>query len=1024
MRRTRLYQILICLLCLFPVWSQAQSLTQYEYWFDDNFSARKSAGLSGYEADIDVGIDASRLGNGLHKLCLRVQQSDGMYSPITTHYFFKAQVSNGGKLEYWFDGNRKQINTVDCHVSSDGEAYLYTSGLDLTAITPGYHTMYYRFVNDDGTTSSAVSMASIIVTSNLSNGGKLEYWFDDDRANVNMIDGKVASTGDALIFNSDLDLKDVSQGMHRMYYRLVDAKGKPNSAVSMTPVMVKSLYDIASPTKVKVRKYAISVDDEKPTEIMIPNPDHDVVVVRSIDMKDLKKGGHQLNLRFSNSFGVGTSHQAAFTVVEQEEPTITLTAEEKEGLVYLQFNSVPNDLRYRIVRVDANGVKTKVGGKEGSSYPLTVSIVDDPGAGDYTYYVQSAYNDYAGTMRSVLSNEISVSVSKDQSEVVDSKEYGSISGNIWVAGNRTFKERIVRFSDGVTIKSDIIGSFHREKIPVGTTLTISVDKDLQVVFPETTITIVPNTNYVTINGEKDDGNLYSNTEHDLQFDSFTEITPGQQFRFKVKNVSRVSWSGKIRVKSIKKEYVDNPPDNTLQKPTNASVLAGSVAPFEAMWNYDLAYSDIFTLAPNESKDIYIAHKPFHWPGNDEYYYFFFESIRDGGGSIKLIAVNPDYNISDNPYLRLIERSEYVKADEEIFEDDIKFVTNFIVGECSAISELDEKLGKLSNYFSYLQEVAGNGLEYSDYTHLKLRIDHAVNYSELLYDAPLWRSLDIFYQEDTRFLKLTNKFRDDISTIVRNSKDLLKLMKQVNACLDYIQNYNKWQDMTTVEQIFALSDKLLDYTSNDPFTKILKTYLDVTKKSIQNALLLGEKYHSGYGYEYFSEQNQLSDSEREKENAIVFKQNKYIDFKIKVKRKGWLTGSFDGKDVKDQIYNVTVTAVNHNPNDNSQEARAVLRLDPIATEDGVYLRQIGIDHQGGSDQGYYLYTMPIEDMWMTIEWRNGRVTRVPLRHGSEVKGEGVKYDGIKNPLLYTVIFQSAIKDKKQAKHLADIINLDD
>ena len=92
MRRTRLYQILICLLCLFPVWSQAQSLTQYEYWFDDNFSARKSAGLSGYEADIDVGIDASRLGNGLHKLSLRVQQSDGMYSPVTTHYFFKAQV--------------------------------------------------------------------------------------------------------------------------------------------------------------------------------------------------------------------------------------------------------------------------------------------------------------------------------------------------------------------------------------------------------------------------------------------------------------------------------------------------------------------------------------------------------------------------------------------------------------------------------------------------------------------------------------------------------------------------------------------------------------------------------------------------------------------------------------------------------------------------------------------------------------------------------------------------------------------
>lgn len=1022
MRRTRLYQILICLLCLFPVWTQAQSLTQYEYWIDDNFSARKSAGLSGYEADIDVGIDASRLGNGLHKLCLRVQQSDGMYSPITTQYFFKAQVSNGGKLEYWFDGNRKKLNTVDCHVSSDGEAYLYTSGLDLTAVTPGYHTMYYRFTNDDGTTSSAVSMASIIVTSNLSNGGKLEYWFDDDRENVNMVDGKVASTGDALIFNSDLDLKDVSQGMHRMYYRLVDAKGKPNSAVSMTPVMVKSLYSNADTQNMKMKKYSIAIDDEKPIEIMIPKPDHEVLVEHSLDVRDLKKGDHKLNLRFGNSLGTGVFDQSTFTVEEQKEPSITLMAEVKEGLVHLQFDPIPNDLRYRIIRVDANGVKAKVGGKEGSSYPITVSIVDDPGVGDYTYYVQSAYTDFNGTMHSVLSNEVSVNVSKAQSDIADSKEFGSISGSILISGNRSFRERVVHFSDGVTVKSDIIGSFHREKIPVGTTLTITVDKDLQVVFPETTITIVPKTNYVTINGEKDDSNLYSDAEHDLQFDSFTEITPGQQFRFKVKNVSRVSWTGLICVKSIKKEYVDNPPENTLQKPTNASVLAGSVAPFEAMWNYDLAYSDKITLAPNESKDVYIAHKPFHWPVKDEYYYFFFESIKNGAGSSKLIAVNPDYNISDNPYLRLIERSEYIKVDEELFEDDVRFVTNFIVGECSAISELDEKLGKLSNYFSFLQEVAGNGLEYVDYTHLKLRVDHAVNYSDLLYDAPLWRSLDVFYQEDTRFLKLTNKFRDDISTIVRGSKDVLKLMKQVNSCLDFIQNYNKWQGMTTTEQIFALSDKLLDYTSSDPFSKILKMYLDVTKKSIQNALLLGEKYHSDYGCEYFSEQNQLSDGEREK--AVVYKQNRYIDFKIKVKRKGWLTGSFDGKDVKEQIYNVTVTAVNHNPNDNSQEARAVLRLDPIATEDGVYLRQIGIEHQGGSDQGYYLYNRPIEDMWMNIEWRNGRVTRVPLRHGSEVKGDGVKYDGLKSPLLYTVTFQSAIKDKKQAEHLADIINLDD
>ena len=385
MSRTRLFQLLICLLCLSPALSQAQMLTQYEYWFDDDFSTRKTVGLSGYEADIDVGIDARSLGNGLHKFCLRVKQSDGMYSPVTTGYFFTAQVSDGGKLEYWFDGNQSGSKTVDGHVSSDGEAFIFNTGLDLNAVSPGYHSMFYRFVNDNGTTTSAVSKISIFVKPNLSDGGKLEYWFDDDRENVSTVAGKVSSDGEALIFKSDLDLKDVPEGNHRMYYRLVDAKGKPSSAVSMTPVMVKSRYNIDGASSQMV-KYSIAVDDEEPTQFSFHHTGNLVDLDHPLDVRYLSKGDHKLNLKLSNNVGNNVNLQQAFTVKEQpSKPVITLTATEKDGLVHIRFNSIASDNGYRIYRVDANGSSDIIKNSKYGTYPLDICFTDVPSAGTYTY---------------------------------------------------------------------------------------------------------------------------------------------------------------------------------------------------------------------------------------------------------------------------------------------------------------------------------------------------------------------------------------------------------------------------------------------------------------------------------------------------------------------------------------------------------------------------------------------------------------------------------------------------------------
>ncbi len=776
MRRTRLYQILICLLCLFPVWSQAQSLTQYEYWIDDNFSARKSAGLSGYKADIDVGIDASRLGNGLHKLSLRVQQSDGMYSPITTHYFFKAQVSNGGKLEYWFDGNRKKINTVDCHVSSDGEAYLYTNGLDLNAITPGYHTMYYRFVNDDGTTSSAVSMASVIVTSNLSNGGKLEYWFDDNRENVSTVDGKVVSTGDALIFNSDLDLKDVSQGMHRMYYRLVDAKGKPNSAVSMTPVMVKSKYTTEAKNS-KVVSYSVSVDDQTPVVMDVLNPSEEITIPHNYDARALKAGEHTLKTTVWNSLGTATTDKTTFNVVAQETPTINLEVSETEGVVTASFNSIPNDLRYRIIRQDKNANKIKVADFK-SSYPNTISKIDEPVMGSYTYYVQAIYQDYQGNQCLVTSNEVVVDVAKSE-DISEKVKYGSIIGCIKVDNQQLAfmplnLQMDVTFSDGdddIVVKSNSNGVFILEGIPYGKELTMTVKNNDNYTFSSRTVVVDENTRkkiyVINATPVKNQVVEKSNDSYDLVINSDITGIPNY-FNFEVKNTTNKAWSGRIHLIAVK-EKEDKNEDGALSFASLKSynkVGAVSISGLK---------SGAKTLVELEVTDFPVIME-------NTFYNFYLVSESDfSTGTYKLVETVSD--VAMNPRRIEIEKTSgtIVGTSEAEIEQAVKDIL-------SLMKKYKQYGGYLANALSFYAET-GN-----------------------------------LYGEDTKALAA---FVKDLKEHLKGVGDVASFVSDVEKYYEGYKIYRDWNTMDDFDKFVLITNKIFEWSG--PCGKIYQTYLTVLER---------------------------------------------------------------------------------------------------------------------------------------------------------------------------------------------------
>ena len=1046
--------LLSCLFVLFPLAVQAQQLTGYEYWFDGDIGNSVFKSLSGYEAEINTNIPTQHLSDGLHTLSLHVKQSDGKYSAVTSSVFFKHNASEGNKMEYWFDDKYDNPTTIDLpssateeltefslnlqdntefpvglhklhmrvstegkslgaiytsnvlkitsgeadiveywvdgdfanrktvsgHLSaSGGHDYVFVDPFDLQGIPAGLHRIYYRATSANGLTNSAVNMATVIVRAGTTS--YLEYWIDDDRTNIKTLTGKESSDHDGYIFINDLNLDNVSPGHHRLYCRAVSSSGKTASAVTMTPIIVKSRYNVA-PEDVKMSSFSIAVDNEEPIIVKTKESSDELILnPYTLDVRDLAVGNHTLKAHFWNSVNAGVAFEQTFKVNAVETPKIELIATEKDGFVTLSFNSIPNDVSWGIFRTDANGAKAKVAGKSQSIYPSNATVLDHPPVGSYTYMVRGVYTDADGTKHAVNSNEVTMTVTESPDVA-----FGKISGSIRKGIDNSPLWGIkwdVTFSDGFETQSDEYGNYYRDNIPVGTELEINI-KTQDYYCEKQSITVMEGENMLYHTALFNEEEYRSHFTHDLQFDSNVEFAPRLNMKFKVKNITRYSWEGKLRIVTARKDYVDNPPKNPFES-TDAQVLAGSVASFVVNDYYQYDYSVRIYLSPGESKEVVIRHNvPITTPptGKDELYYFYVESVDEYGS--KLIATNDDYNIKENPLVQLVDNGDYSSG-----EEDLEMCVNIIMALCSTLPELDGKLGDMSKCMDEMQETLGYALDYDD---LAGKIERSGSYSYIRDAIPEWKFYNILYNEDRRFLGMVNAVRDEISDAVRLSKDALKYTKKVKACLDAVKSYNQWQDMTDLERAGAVADKILDLSEDAfPFAKILKTYLDVTKNTIHNIIGLGKKWDDNHAYMTF------------RDDEIVFD--------IIVKKKGWISKTFDAEAVKERILSVEVTAIGETYT--ADEANCISTYTPIVQDGKIRLKRvsaIGPQPEKGA-------VIPIKDMWMKIWWSNGRVSYVPIRNSSEMTGNGVKYE--RNH--YTITFQS--KSKKE-EYMADIINLDD
>lgn len=1017
--------------------STASNSAILEYWFDDNYDKRVSKELASADGEGNVAMnldlsDNTKFPMGNHRLHLRVTNNHGI-SAVYTSSVLKLQSGKIELLEYWFDDTYdKRASKELAAADEEGNVAMNLDLSDNTKFPMGNHRLHLRVTNSHGI--SAVYTSSVV---KLMSGkiNLLEYWFDDDNSNALHIDGK--TTDGNTVFQEQVDLSDVSEGVHRLYYRGVSANGVSSTAISSTPIIVKPRY-AGDPSTAVITSYNVVFDNGTAEHYDVENAMAEKTILLNLDTRSLKKGTHSVRTTIWNSFGATTSLSSNFEVVTPPNPSLTLTATESGGRVALNFYGVPGDMQYKIYREDANGVNVLVKNVD-PLYPYGMTVFDEPGNGSFKYQIKCKYQDFSQKIQMLESPKASVTIGTSDPETPEpvtpepTITLGYVTGCLVGGGEipeimsfiRPESGIIVEATDGVTTTSRSVtnGYFCTEKYPIGTTLTLTVKGTQQYRFEPIQVVVAPTPRKVPIKGElvrevENNTNRYElNLASDLSwYDTYIS--------FYVENRSWKPWKGKVGFKAI----TEKAHNAALGIGVTSMDLLYSPDVNERLWFTSFTEDEI-TIEGKSKKQVLIPLSEVFPDNKSDYYYLYFltegrpsDAAEETKQQKELYVDYYTYNAT-NPLKRQLDKSTLESAKDMVLAQEAEYAVNLILNICNKIESVDKYLGIAQNG---LYDIGNQSSKFYD----TQKTDGIFSLIENNgYDPGALMSLDegrVLLQAEVGLFGSNEirKFREHVvNSVLKGNKTVKKYlegaMKVLKSMNDLTKSAQEFRNKTEYEKTFYMAKKILSWSGveeTEPFGTILSTYIDVTESFANAALSLGKKYYD------YSSAALMYENRPEPKDQEDYPYNRHIDFKIKVDYGGFwgnFTG-FNGSEIARQISDVEVYVTNR-PNAPDQVARVT--FEPVPVSDGVMLRQVTFDNGAPLGQGSLDIGVPFERMWMAIKWKNGRVSTVPLLDKGSVKFDQPNFIFGRKTYQYTVTFQSKA-GYNHADNMADILQLKD
>lgn len=326
----------------------SNSMSNFEYWFDNNYGAKVSGSLPNNQyVDYSDLLSTTGLSNGLHTFHIRFQDETGKWSSVLSQFFLKQGTGSGSvtpelvEYEYWFDTDYASAQSVPM---SGNQYENVASNINALALSNGLHTLHVRFKDSQGKWSSVLSQFflkqeySTSITPQLM---EYEYWFDGDYASkVNIaLSGNQYET-----ILSDLDASVLSVGLHTLHIRFKDASSKWSSVLSS--FFIKNNITSVLNNEIIAYRYWFDENDAAMVTETVLTPSQYVNVTDAISMVTIPKGTHTIHFQFKDAQGMWSS-VTNDTIIKNSLPIANFTANATifcdNGTVNFDNNSIDGD---------------------------------------------------------------------------------------------------------------------------------------------------------------------------------------------------------------------------------------------------------------------------------------------------------------------------------------------------------------------------------------------------------------------------------------------------------------------------------------------------------------------------------------------------------------------------------------------------------------------------------------------------------------------------------------------------------
>lgn len=290
-------------------------IQKIEYFFDTDPGLNAGVAVpisppTEHLSDFNFNIDISGLNDGFHRLFVRTQDENGVWSLTSHRALYKNTLvpvlHDLSKVEYFFDTDPGFGNGIDVPITPAAHLSDLSFNIDLISLSDGFHHLYVRTMSSDGVWSLNSRRPFLKNTMVMSNPliSQVEYFIDNDPG-FGLATAVPLNPGSNINIDFVVDLTNLPDGFHNFFVRAKDDQGIW-SLTSTRPFLKNSV--IAGNKDITAMEYFFDSDPGFGQGTTIPvTPSTSIEVLNyTIDITGMSSGLHKLFVRARNEDGVWT----------------------------------------------------------------------------------------------------------------------------------------------------------------------------------------------------------------------------------------------------------------------------------------------------------------------------------------------------------------------------------------------------------------------------------------------------------------------------------------------------------------------------------------------------------------------------------------------------------------------------------------------------------------------------------------------------------------------------------------------